>query len=81
MIPVDVVDSLRLPFFFLDLEDMMSALGALEPWEGRLAAGDEDAVRGSVKGSRAKLGCGVVHMSREGLFAVITGYLWRESAH
>lgn len=76
MTPFDVVvDSLRLPFLFLDFVLMTSTvLEVLEPTDRRVVGREEDAGRGSVNGSRAKLGVGVVHMSREGLFAVMTGY-------
>lgn len=53
---------------------MRSALGGLEPWDGREIDGDDDDDRGSTLGIRAKLGCGVVQRSRDGLLAVMTGY-------
>lgn len=67
------MDSLRLPFFLV-LDLMRSALGGLEPWDGREIDGDDEDERGSTLGIRAKLGCGVVQRSLEGLLAVMTGY-------
>lgn len=67
------IDSLRLPFFLV-FDLMRSALGGLELWFGRVIDGDDEDDRGSTWGIRAKLGCGVVQRSREGLFAVMTGY-------
>lgn len=74
MMPPVGTDSLRLPFFLVVLDLIRSALGGLEPWDGREVDGDDEDERGSTWGIRAKLGCGVVQRSREGLLAVITGY-------
>lgn len=67
------IDSLRFPFFLV-FDLMRSALGCLEPWDGRVTDGDDDDDLGSMLGMRAKLGCGVIQRSREGLLAVMTGY-------
>lgn len=73
MIPDVGIDSLRFPFFLV-FDLMRSALGGLEPCDGREIDGDDDDERGSTLGIRAKLGCGVVQRSRDGLLAVMTGY-------
>jgi hypothetical protein len=59
---LDLGEIVVLPFLF-NLGLMISALGVRDPGLGRVVEEEEEGDRGMTPGKRAKLGCGVIHMS------------------